>query len=182
MDGRINFWNRSAEELYGWRKEEAIGQVSHDLLHTQFPKPLEEIESELVQNGQWEGKLVHTSRDGARVAVQSRWILDLTEQAREVVEISARSTDYELDPRSTPRACVDLGHEVARRKEWFDKVFTGRTAIVTGGSSGIGKAIAMALAASGADLCLIGRNEISLVQLAHRLTGPIACGFISVIF
>ena len=64
MDGIINFWNHSAEKLYGWRKEEAIGRVSHNLLQTQFPKPLEEIESELVRNGRWEGKLVHTTRDG----------------------------------------------------------------------------------------------------------------------
>ena len=80
MDGRINFWNRSAEDLYGWRKEEATGKVSHSLLRTDFPKPLEEIESELIRTGRWEGKLVHTTRDGGRVAVQSRWTLDLTEQ------------------------------------------------------------------------------------------------------
>jgi PAS domain S-box-containing protein len=172
IEGRINFWNRSAEGFYGWRKEEAIGRVSHDLLRTQFPKPLEEIDSELIRNGRWEGKLVHTRRDGGRVAVQSRWTLGLTGQPEEVVEINARATDYETDPVSTPRACVDLDQEVAGRKELFDRVFTGRTAIVTGGSSGISKAIAMALAASGADLCLIGRNERSLIQLARRLTGP----------
>ncbi len=57
IEGKINFGIDAAEELYGWRKEEAIGKVSHDLLQTQFPKPLEEIKSELVQNGRWEGKL-----------------------------------------------------------------------------------------------------------------------------
>ena len=93
MEGRINFWNRSAEELYGWRKEEAIGRVSHDLLQTQFPKPLEEIESELVRNGRWEGKLVHTTREGGRVVVESRWTLELKGQLGALVEINTRSTD-----------------------------------------------------------------------------------------
>jgi PAS domain S-box-containing protein len=72
LDGRINFWNRRAEEFYGWRKEEAIGKVSHDLLQTRFPKSLEQIESELIRDGRWEGKLVHATRDGSRVVVESR--------------------------------------------------------------------------------------------------------------
>ena len=91
IDGRINFWNRHAEELYGWRKEEAIGKVSHNLLQTQFPKPLEEILSELVRNGRWEGKLVHATRDGDRVVVESRWVLDAKRQPGAVVEINRRS-------------------------------------------------------------------------------------------
>ena len=92
MDGIINFWNHSAEKLYGWRKEEAVGRVSHNLLQTQFPQPLEEIESELVRNGLWEGKLVHTTRDGGRVVVESRWTLELKGQSGAVVEINTRST------------------------------------------------------------------------------------------
>jgi PAS domain S-box-containing protein len=91
--GIIKFWNRSAEELYGWRKEEAVGKVSHNLLRTQFPKPLEEIESELVGKGRWEGKLVHTTREGRRVVVESRWTVDLERQPEQVIEINKRSSD-----------------------------------------------------------------------------------------
>ena len=93
IDGRIHFWNRRAEELYGWRREEAIGQVSHIILQTQFPQPLEEIDSELVRNGQWRGKLVHTTRDGRQVVVESRWILDRNKDTGAVVEINKHSTD-----------------------------------------------------------------------------------------
>jgi PAS domain S-box-containing protein len=93
LEGRIHLWNRQAEELYGWRKEEAVGRVSHHLLQTRFPQPLREIDSELVRNGRWQGKLVHTTRDGDRVVVESRWTLALKEQSREVVEIGRPATD-----------------------------------------------------------------------------------------
>ena len=46
----LSFWNRPAEELYGWREEEAIGQDRAAYCRDQSPKPLEEIESDLVQN------------------------------------------------------------------------------------------------------------------------------------
>lgn len=88
MDGKINSWNHRAAELYGWRKEEAIGRISHDLFQTQFPIPLEEIQSELVRKGQWEGKLVHTTRDGGRMVVESRWALDPTGSSDVVFEIN----------------------------------------------------------------------------------------------
>ena len=109
MEGRINFWNHSAEKLYGWRKEEALGRVSHDLLQTQFPKPLEEIESELVRNRRWEGKLVHTTREGDRVVVESRWTLELKGQLGALVEINTRSTG--------PEAPADTDSVGIRRQE-----------------------------------------------------------------
>ena len=47
----------------------------------------------------------------------------------------------------------------------------GRHAVVTGGGSGLGAAIAAALAAEGADLTLMGRTQATLDAQAARLRG-----------
>jgi PAS domain S-box-containing protein len=72
MDDKITFWNRSAAEHYGWGSEEAIGAVAHDLLRTEFPKPLAEIKTALKADGCWEGELKHRTRRGEVVIVASR--------------------------------------------------------------------------------------------------------------
>jgi len=73
--GKIVYWNHAAEQLYGWRRDEAEGKLPHELLHTEFPKPLSEIETDVYQTGAWEGELVHRRRDGRRANILSRWAL-----------------------------------------------------------------------------------------------------------
>jgi NAD(P)-dependent dehydrogenase (short-subunit alcohol dehydrogenase family) len=53
------------------------------------------------------------------------------------------------------------------RKSWFD--LSGRTALVTGGSKGLGRAIAGALGAAGADVAVASRTTSELEETAAEL-------------
>jgi PAS domain S-box-containing protein len=73
--GRIEVWSGGSEKLYGYTRKEAVGRISHELLHTQFPEPLQQIEERLEHDGTWEGELVHRTRDGRQVIVATAWVL-----------------------------------------------------------------------------------------------------------
>jgi len=75
MDKHIVLWTRGAEQLYGYSQKEAIGRSPSELLQTEYPMPLAQIERALYARGGWEGELIHTRRDGSRVSVASKWIL-----------------------------------------------------------------------------------------------------------
>jgi PAS domain S-box-containing protein len=68
----IVLWNRGCEQLYGFTKAEAIGCVSHQLLHTVFPESFGHFQTTLLRHRQWSGELWHTTRDGRQVIVESR--------------------------------------------------------------------------------------------------------------
>ena len=75
LDGRIRLWTKGMERLYGYSRSTALVEVSHELLRTEFPRPLPEIEKELRESGIWHGDLVHYHRNGARLQVASIWIM-----------------------------------------------------------------------------------------------------------
>src|SRR5271154_5874929 len=75
MSDSITFWNRGAEELYGWPWQEVIGKNSQQLLQVEFPIPVEDIQAELLRTGRWEGELRKKKADGSGVVVASRWSL-----------------------------------------------------------------------------------------------------------
>lgn len=75
LDGTILLWTQGAEFLYGWSKEEALGRRTHDLLRTKFPAPLSTINDSLLNAGEWQGELLHTTKEGRTVSVASHWML-----------------------------------------------------------------------------------------------------------
>ncbi len=110
MNDVITYWNRGAEERYGWSSAEALQKVSHEIMKTIFPAPLADIDAELLRTDRWEGELIHTKRDGTQVVVSSRWSLqrdewqrplailetnnDITEQKRAEAELRASESRY----------------------------------------------------------------------------------------
>src|ERR1700760_1432126 len=81
---RITLWNRGAENAYGYSAAEALGTMPKDLLHTEYPLALEEIERLVVETGGWEGDLVQHTKDGRRLVVESRWAAQRDESGRVV--------------------------------------------------------------------------------------------------
>lgn len=102
LERQIIYWNRAAERLYGWQKEEVLGKVTHEFLFTAFPKPLQEIEAELFEKGFWEGELTHSRRDGTRVVVSSRWAL-------------------RLDAAGKPLSILESNRDITQRKREEEK-------------------------------------------------------------
>src|SRR5262245_4759309 len=141
----ITYWNRGAAERYGWQKEAAVGQVSHDLLRTIFPAPLEEINAELLGTGRWEGELVHTKRAGTQVVVASRWSLQRDEQGNPVAILETNNdiTERKRAEEALQKTQTELAH-VARVTTLGElatsiahEINQPLAAIVTNGSAGL---------------------------------------------
>jgi two-component system, sensor histidine kinase and response regulator len=117
LSGKILFWNKGAEEMYGYSKEQALGSISHTLLGTIFPKPLADIEAEFLEKERWEGELEHTLQDGTRIVVASRWVLQRDEDGVpiEVMESNNDITERRQAEEASTKAMVEA--EVANQSK-----------------------------------------------------------------
>jgi PAS domain S-box-containing protein len=115
MNFVVTYWNRGAEELYGWTAAQAIGKLSNDLLETAFPAPIAQILAELETSGRWEGELKRTRSDGAHVIVASRWSLKRDDR-QQPIAIMETSNDI-TERKHREEQIKNLNHELARRSQ-----------------------------------------------------------------
>jgi PAS domain S-box-containing protein len=107
----IVYWNRGAEQLYGFSREEAVGRPSHELLHTEHPLSTPEFEAALERHGEWTGELTHITRDGRKIIVESRHVLmNETDGRRLVLETNRDITDRKRAAAELREAQADLAH------------------------------------------------------------------------
>ncbi len=93
----ITFWNKGAEELYGWGPNEAIGRDPGELLKSELPEKREDIVSVLRAVGRWEGEIIQTTKAGKRIHVAVRWAL-------------------QKDSAGWPDAVIEIGRDVTADK------------------------------------------------------------------
>ena len=97
-DDRITYWNQGAERMYGYSKMEALGQITHELLQTQFSEPFDQLVERFQEEGYWRGELIHRRKDGNYIQVSSRWTLQY---------------DGEGEPLST----LEINSDITERKQ-----------------------------------------------------------------
>jgi PAS domain S-box-containing protein len=107
LEGRITFWSRGARDTYGWSASEAVGLTTSELLHTEFTGPLHEIRATVLIKGGWEGELVHTTRDGKKLVMASRWSL-------------------QRDDDGAPQAILQINRDISARKQLEEQIETSR--------------------------------------------------------
>ena len=120
MSDVITYWNRGAQELYGWAAEHAIGKNSQQLLQTVFPAPVDDIRAELLRNDRWEGELKKTREDGTQVVVASRWSLRRDEQGRAAAILETNNDITERKRRE--QEIENLNQELARRSTELESI------------------------------------------------------------
>lgn len=90
LNHRITYWNKSAERLYGWSADEAVGRMVSELLYKDLGD-FNRASAQVVRTGEWIGELQQISRSGQVLTVEGRWTL--VQSATGEASILAINTD-----------------------------------------------------------------------------------------
>jgi PAS domain S-box-containing protein len=111
IHGVITYWNRFAEQLYGWSAPEVIGRNLMDIIHVQgAPRATAEMLSRWQRGERWMGECLVRHRDGRTfpVLVIASPLSNSEEVLLGVVEVS-------IDITERKRAAEELEQRVAER-------------------------------------------------------------------
>lgn len=95
LEGQIQFWNRSAEQLYGWTAAEAVGVDVRENLYAGSGDLFADIRRKTLESGSWHGEITHRCKDGRLVACDSRWsvVRDASGRLRSILSVNTDLTE-----------------------------------------------------------------------------------------
>ena len=98
VEGKIKYWNRSAQKMYGWQSEAAIGKKVTDLLYDLEDPHYQTAIATTLDRGEWSGELGLLTREGKSITVASHWYLvaATTGTSRSILTIDADITQHKL--------------------------------------------------------------------------------------
>ncbi|PIA49567.1 hypothetical protein AQUCO_01300394v1 [Aquilegia coerulea] len=120
FDGKIIYWNRAAETLYGWKEYEALGQRATDLItDEQYHSSIEKIMESLITGHSWSGQFPFKKRSGEIFpALVTKSPLYEDGELVGVITVSSDAAVFNIINSENLKAYQDrsLGH--VQPKEW----------------------------------------------------------------
>ncbi len=126
IGGGIVYWNRGAEELYGWRSDEVIGRSSHTLLNTRPSIATKEMEAYFIKEGRWYGELTHLAKDGRQLMVESRQVRVIYGGQEYALESNRDITERKQAEEAIHRNQMELSQQQAQLEELTSKLLTAQ--------------------------------------------------------
>ena len=116
LDDTVTFWSLGAEKVYGYTKNQAVGQKTSILFNTKSVQPRENIETLLKNEGKWSGEMAHQTKGGRELAIQSYWQAKFNEN-KEIVEIFESNVDITERKNAERLAAIGatagmVGHDI----------------------------------------------------------------------
>lgn len=118
LGGTIVYWNRGAELMYGFTKEEAIGRASHELLG-KAPATRAQINGTLEKEGRWMGEILHRTKDGRELMVESLEVLICEGERRMVLSTNRDVTERKRLEETLRRRVEELATADRHKSEFL---------------------------------------------------------------
>jgi len=97
VDFRVTGWNKTAEEMYGWRAEEVIGKPVHEVTGIEYVHDKrEDVLRDFHQKGYWKGDVIQKRKDGTllRVATSVSLVRDSSGQQVGILALNRDITEH----------------------------------------------------------------------------------------
>ncbi|MEO5945061.1 MAG: PAS domain S-box protein [Ferruginibacter sp.] len=116
INGVINYWNKAAENMYGWTKEEAIGKNIIDLVPSEATiEQATQIMEELKKGHTWSGEFISQKKDKTNFPV---FVTDSPIYDQEGKQVGIIGISSDITEKKKLENLLDKSNRLARIGSW----------------------------------------------------------------